>query len=276
MTRRIGICAPSTAFAREDAARVTALAVEHAPSLELIFSDQCFVVEGHFAGPDSLRRDAFVAMANDPALDAIWFVRGGYGAARMAEDAIALLEAPAAQKVYMGYSDGGVLLAGLYRAGVGKPVHGPMPTDIRRTGGEAAVIRSLRWFAERASEAVEPSLEEGRSYAAFNLMTLSMLIGTSLMPDLSGHILLVEEVSEYDYAFDRAMFHVTNALSGAGLAGLRLGRVSDVVENDRPFGHDHEAIAHHWCSRAGIAYLGRADIGHDAANRIVPFGRFSR
>ena len=24
---------------------------------------------------------------------------------------------------------------------------------------------------------------------------------------------------------------------------------------------------------AGIAYLGRADIGHDAGNRVVPFGR---
>lgn len=276
MTRRIGICAPSTAFTQEDAARVTALASAHAPSLELVFSDQCFLVEGHFAGPDSLRRDAFLAMANDPLLDAIWFVRGGYGAARMAEDAIALLEAPAAEKIYMGYSDGGVLLAGLYRAGLGQPVHGPMPTDIRRSGGEAAVLRALNWLSGDIAETVEPSLEEGHFYAAFNLMTLSMLIGTSLMPDLSGHILLVEEVSEYDYAFDRAMFHVTNALSSVGLAGLRLGRVSDVVENDRPFGHDHETIVRHWCALAGIAYLGRADIGHDAANRIVPFGRFSR
>lgn len=276
MTRRIGICAPSTAFTREDAARVTALATEYVPSLELVFAGQCFEVEGHFAGPDALRRDAFVAMANDPDFDAVWFVRGGYGAARMAEEAIGMLGDAARRKIYLGYSDGGVLLAGLYRAGIGHPVHAPMPTDIRRAGGEAAVLRTLGWLAKSTPASLETSLEEGRSYAAFNLMTLSMLIGTSLMPDLSGHIIMVEEVSEYDYAFDRAMFHVTDALKGAGVAGLRLGRVSDVVENDRPFGHAHEEIARHWCGRADIPYLGRADIGHDAANRIVPFGRFAR
>jgi hypothetical protein len=27
-----------------------------------------------------------------------------------------------------------------------------------------------------------------------------------------------------------------------------------------------------WCARTGIAYLGRADIGHDAHNKIVPYG----
>ncbi len=34
-----------------------------------------------------------------------------------------------------------------------------------------------------------------------------------------GHVLMVEEVSEYLYAFDRAFFHVATHLAGAGLAG---------------------------------------------------------
>ena len=104
-------------------------------------------------------------------------------------------------------------------------------------------------------------------------MTLAMMIGTPLMPNLSGHILMVEEVSEYLYAFDRAMFNVTTHLSGAGLAGLRLGRVSDVQENDRPFGEMPQEIARRWCAVNGIAYLGAADIGHDIDNKVVPFGR---
>ena len=33
-----------------------------------------------------------------------------------------------------------------------------------------------------------------------------------------------------------------------------------------------DAIVQEWCARAGIAYGGRADIGHDADNRVVPFG----
>jgi muramoyltetrapeptide carboxypeptidase len=31
-------------------------------------------------------------------------------------------------------------------------------------------------------------------------------------------------------------------------------------------------VARTWCARAGIAYLGRADIGHDIDNKVVPFG----
>jgi muramoyltetrapeptide carboxypeptidase len=57
------------------------------------------------------------------------------------------------------------------------------------------------------------------------------------------------------------------------LAGIRLGRCADVPENDPPFGEDEEAVVRFWCERAGIPFLGRADIGHDSANKVVPFGR---
>jgi muramoyltetrapeptide carboxypeptidase len=107
---------------------------------------------------------------------------------------------------------------------------------------------------------------------AFNLMTLAMLCGTPLMPDLAGHVVMVEEVSEYHYAVDRLLFHVTSCLASVGIAGLRLGRVTQVPENDRPFGCEPEDMARHWCARTGIAWLGQAGIGHDIDNRIVPFG----
>ena len=103
-------------------------------------------------------------------------------------------------------------------------------------------------------------------------MTLSMMLGTPLEPDLSGHVLIVEEVSEYLYAFDRAFFHVATSLAPRGLAGIRLGRVSNILKNDRAFGMEPEEIARDWCARTGIPYLGRADIGHDTANKVVPFG----
>lgn len=269
---RIAICAPSTPFTREDAARVTALSASSHPTAELVFHDQCFAEAGHFAGADTERMASFVEMANDPAFDAVWFVRGGYGACRIAEDAVERLKAAARDKLYMGYSDAGNLLGALYRAGVGTIAHGPMPADIRRNGGEAAVTRALDWLVGASPAALEPSVQAGGRHAAFNLMTLAMMTGTSLMPDLKGHVLMVEEVSEYLYGYDRVFFHVTSHLADAGLAGLRLGRVSDVPENDRPFGESAEGIAERWCRKAGISYLGRADIGHDADNKVVPFG----
>ena len=263
----IAICAPSRSLTADDAARVTALAADY-PDLTLQFHPQCFASEGHFAGSDAQRLAALLDCANDPAFDAVWFARGGYGAARIAEDAIDLLGAAAAHKTYLGYSDGGTLLAGLYAQRIGRQVHAPMPTDIRRSGGEAAVRRTLGWLAGDAA-GLEPGLD-ARPSAAFNLTTLAMLCGTPLLPDLAGHVVLVEEVAEYDYAVDRLFFHVTAHL--AGIAGLRLGRISDVPENEVQFGHSAEQIAQYWCARARIPYLGRADIGHDTANKIVPFG----
>jgi muramoyltetrapeptide carboxypeptidase len=265
---RIAICAPSTPITRDLADRVTALAAAEFPQLDLHFHQQCFIEEGHFAGSDSVRLSALLECANEPAFDAVWFAKGGYGANRIAVRAIADLGDAARGKTFLGYSDCGYLLAGLYRGGLAYPVHGPMPVDLRREGGEEAVRRALAWLAGEA-DGLEPSLD-ARPTVAFNLMTLAMLCGTELMPVLAGHVVMVEEVAEHLYAIDRLFFHVTQHLRG--IAGLRLGRIAAVPENDRPFGTSAEEIARDWCARSGIPFLGAADIGHDAANRIVPFG----
>ncbi|SFG25128.1 muramoyltetrapeptide carboxypeptidase [Novosphingobium sp. CF614] len=268
--KRIAVCAPSTSIVRADADRVLALAAAEFPGIELVIHEQCFAVAGHFAGSDAMRADALAECANDPAFDAVWFARGGYGACRIAEAALARFTHAAQGKTFIGYSDGGYLLGGLYRERIGRQVHAPMLADIRREGGEDAVRRTLAYLTGGRS-GLEPSLAaERHPVAAFNLMTLAMLCGTRLMPGLAGHVVMVEEVSEYLYAVDRLFFHVTAHLGG--IAGLRLGRVSDVPENDRPFGATAVEIARYWCERHAIPFLGEADIGHDAANRIVPFG----
>jgi muramoyltetrapeptide carboxypeptidase len=265
---RIAICAPGTPITRDVAERVSTLAAAEFPQLELAFHEQCFAMDGHFAGDDARRLAALLECANDTAIDAVWFAKGGYGSNRIAADALVRFDRTAYDKTFLGYSDNGYLQAGAYRQGIGHAVHGPMPVDILREGGEVAVTRALAWFAGD-DRGLEPSLD-GRPAVAFNLMTLAMLCGTELMPDLSGHVVMVEEVAEHLYAVDRLFFHVTQHLRG--VAGLRLGRVSAVPENDRPFGSTAEQIARDWCARTGIPFLGAADIGHDADNRIVPFG----
>ena len=264
---RIAICAPARPLARADADRVAALAAARG-GVELHFHPQCFFEHGHFAGTDRQRRDALVECANDPGFAAVWFARGGYGSNRIAEAALAHFDHAAQDKAYLGYSDCGYLLGGLYRQRIGQAVHAPMPVDIRRPGGEAAVRRALDFLAGEP-HGLEPGL--GRHPAvAFNLTTLAMLCGTPLMPGLAGHEVLIEEVGEHDYAFDRLLFHLTAHL--AGVAGLRLGRVSEVPDNDVAFGQASEEIVRFWCERHAIAYLGRAGIGHDIDNTIVPFG----
>lgn len=271
---RIAVVAPSCRLSRQAAERTQAAAARLRPDVELVFHPQCFLADGHFAGPDRAREDALVEAANDPAFGAVWFARGGYGACRIAEAAIARMGPAARDKAWLGYSDAGYLLAGLYRAGFPHLAHGPMPQDVLRDGGEAAVARALAWLAARDPAALEPGLDPGARHAAFNITVCGLLLGTPLEPDLAGHVLILEDVSEHLYRTDRAMFHLVSNPAARRLAGIRLGRCSEVPENDPDFGRTEEEVVRYWCDRAGIPWLGRADIGHDAANKVVPFGAF--
>ena len=271
---RIGVVAPGAPIESAVAERVKLFAADNfldrAP--EIVFHPQCFASAGPFAGDDAARAAAFIAFANDPALDALWFARGGHGACRMAEAAIDGLADAARAKTYLGYGDAGALLAGLYSHQFPHVAHGPMPIDITRAGGETAVRRALAYLLDRDRDALELSTIHDGKAAAFNIRVLSAILGTPLEPDLSGHILLLEDVSEYHYRIDRALFHITSSPNIRRVRGVKLGRIVNAPENDQPFGASEEEITQYWCARSGIAYLGRADIGHDVENKVVPFG----
>lgn len=268
----IGIIAPSCPIAEGLEARVHALAAEEVgDTLSLRFHPQCFMVNGHFAGTDQQRAEAFVEMANNPEIDALWFARGGYGAARIAEVVIPRLNEAARAKRYYGYSDAGFLFAALHEAGIGTPVHAPMPVDLGREGGDEAVRRSLRALAGQDRPDDWADRLGDSPHIAFNLTVLCGLLGTPIEPDLSGHVLMIEDVGEVLYRIDRMLFHLTSQPGMGKIAGISPGRMSD-TENDRPFGQTIEEMFEFWCHRSGIPLLPSADIGHDNANKLVRFG----
>lgn len=271
---KIAVVAPSCRIEPQHAEAVVALAKRLHPAAEIYIHPQCFLSEGHFAGPDAARTAAFVEIANDESVDALWFARGGYGSCRIAEDVIARLSPAARRKTFLGYSDAGALLAALYAAGFEKVAHGPMPSDIKRAGGEIAVMRALAYLVARDHGTLEPSIAAAIKHAAFNITILSQLLGTPIEPDLKGHVLMLEEVSEAHYRIDRALFHITSNPRMRKVAGVKLGRCSDIPPNDPAFGKNEVEITKYWCAKSGIPYLGRADIGHDIDNKIVPFGAF--
>jgi muramoyltetrapeptide carboxypeptidase len=182
------------------------------------------------------------------------------------------LTSAARSKVYLGYSDAGSLLAGLYKEGFTRLAHGPMPSDILREGGDAAARRGLAYLIDRAPDALEASISGETKTAAFNMAVLSQILGTSLQPDLSDHVLMLEEVAEYMYSIDRNLFHITSNTGIRKVAGIMLGRCNDIPLNEPDFGKTEEEVIEYWCARSGIPYLGRADIGHDIHNKVVPFG----
>src|SRR4051794_34246698 len=125
---RIAVVAPSCPLTPEAAQRVQAIA-DARSDCEIAIHPQCFLSDGHFAGPDDKRLAALREVMADPSVDAVWFARGGYGSNRIAEAALMDLPAAASGKTYLGYSDAGFLHAGFHKAGL-DVAWGPMPQDV--------------------------------------------------------------------------------------------------------------------------------------------------
>ena len=259
---RIAVVAPGGRIAPQVAERTQALAASVYPTgaVEIHFHPQCFATSGHFAGTDAERGGALVEVANDPGFDAVWFARGGYGAGRIAESVIARLGATAGRKTFLGYSDCGAILGALYRAGIGRPAHGPMPGDVLREGGEAALKRALSWLVSGDSASLEPSLGGKVPALAYNVAVLSSVLGTVIEPPFAGHVLMLEEVGEYMYRIDRYLFHITGSAAVRQAAGIRLGRVSLTPPNDPDFIIGEEAVVKGLNAGERVVLAGRQNL----------------
>ena len=215
---RIAVVAPSCPLKREAADAVQAIVVARG-DCELVIHPQCFLVDGHFAGPDKARLDALREVMADQSVDAVWFARGGYGSNRIAEAALADLPGAASGKTYMGYSDAGFLLAGFYKAKL-DVAWAPMPQDVVRSGGEAAVNRALDWLVRRDPSALEPALRQPAT--AFNLTVLSNM----------GHVdfgviacrELVPDVWDIAHALDASLEELRKAAERTAGAGKKAAK----------------------------------------------------
>ncbi len=274
---RIGVVAPARTVSRESSLRLAAFMALTYPAHDIVFHPQCYLEDGHFAGKDPVRAEAFLEFANDPGFDAIWFARGGYGSNRILEAVMPRLGPAARHKTYIGFSDMGFLLGALYARRIGRQAHGSMASSIGRNDKGDSAGWVLGWLIDGDKRGLEPSLADGRPAAAFNLAILTSMIGTKWLPDLTDHVLMIEEVDEPLYRIDRMLFQMAHATQLKGIAGVRLGAVTAVKDNGEQegnysFGETIDEMIVRWCREMGVPYLGRAEIGHIEMNRVVPFG----
>jgi muramoyltetrapeptide carboxypeptidase len=274
---RVGIVAPARRLTEATALAVQTLAARSGLPIDLVIHPQCHLEFGHFAGDDSARLTAFLEMANDPEIDAIWFARGGYGAARLLDGLSGKLTNSALNKVYLGYSDIGFLFAALMTLGCRFCAHGPLVGDIDRVGGEAAALRALTFLSRTDVSGLAPGLDDSHPNLAFNLTVLRSLMGTRFEPPTQTRATLwLEDVAEYTYATDRSMFQLTgSSWFAANVADVHIGRFSLVPENEVHFHLDSPGTVAAWCASVGVNAHSGADIGHDCDNKIVPFGLLS-
>jgi muramoyltetrapeptide carboxypeptidase len=226
---------------------------------------------GYLSGTDDERAADLNAALADPSLDAIWFLRGGYGSMRILDriDWSALRTHP---KSLIGFSDNTAVHLAAQREGV-VSFHGPHPhtaefPDFARdtflpvlTEARPAGVLPFPAGSHGRAQTLAEGVVEGPLLGG-NLSLVASTLGTPFALQPKGAILFLEEVGEHVYRLDRLLSHlklagVLNAVAGivigafsevpdAGIEGRptvrellmdRLGRLGVPVAFGFPFGH---------------------------------------
>ena len=231
---------------------------------------------GYLAGQDAERAEDLNAVLADPDIDAIWALRGGYGAMRIL-DVLDFAPLKARPKAYIGFSDNTALHLALARAGI-VSYHGPHAGGafppfteqcFRRVLLSAEPPGVLPVPADTTVVGVSGGTAEGRLTGG-NLSLLAALSGTPYALDCRDAILFLEDVGEPTYRIDRALTQLR--LSGVldGIAGLILGQFTErrPSENDLAL----EEVLADFAVRLVVPCIAGAPIGHVDENWCLPIG----
>jgi muramoyltetrapeptide carboxypeptidase len=235
---------------------------------------------GYFGGTDAIRLAGLNAAFRDPDARAVICIRGGYGAQRIVDslDADAVRADP---KVLAGFSDITALQLAVYRIAGLASVHSPMVAwNAERTG--AASIESLRLalmstsptvVVARTDEETSPVRIPGApahgTLIGGNLCLLEATIGTVDMPDLTGAILLIEDVNEAPYKVDRMLTHLRRAGALDHLAGVAVGQFTGCSDGWATTIVD---VLRERLGDLGVPVLGGLPIGHGRDQLSVAVG----
>ena len=176
-------------------------AIENTRSLgwEPVVGKHVLDQEGYLAGTDEHRLADLNTFAADSSIDAIWCVRGGYGAMRLL-DGLDIDAWRIRPKALIGYSDITALHAALV-AGAGLVTyHGPTAratlTDFTRDSFRQIVTRGAAGYRVSGGDIrrLRPGRARGRLVGG-NLALIAALVGTPYAFDLEGAILVIEDVN---------------------------------------------------------------------------------
>jgi len=232
----------------------------------------------YFAGADEERLADLNAALRDDSIQAIWCLRGGYGAMRLLEriDYEALRRRP---KTLIGYSDITALHCAIaLRANLGT-IHGPTARSKLTSFAE----RSLRAATTRCEDpcghapdakTLVPGRASGRLVGG-NLALLAALHGTPFQPNYDGAILLLEDVNEAPYRIERMLLQLRLSGSLQRCAGIVFGSFTNTGETANPsIGGDRSVadVLAEAAVRAGVPAMCGAPVGHMDDQWSVPLG----
>lgn len=245
---------------------------------------------------DDLTRARMLQEALHSDVDIVWLARGGYGLTRIA----ATITLPKRLPLLIGFSDVTALFARLHNEGrLERGIHGPLATSVALEpddsvahlvdvvrGGPGLPLPALSVLCGADVGGGDSIVDvEGPLFAA-NLCVLASMCGTSLQPQLSGHVLVLEEVAERPYRLDRMMTQLLHSGVFKGVKAVVIGHLSSCAETSststssavpaRDPAPTPLAVFGERLQQLRIPVVAGLAVGHEAPNRALPLGSVCR
>jgi muramoyltetrapeptide carboxypeptidase len=274
---RIGIVNPSYWLEPERLKR--AVKVFEGLGYEVVLGKSTGLKENKCAGSPEARAEDIMAMFRDTSIKAIICARGGYGGNRV----LPLLDYDIIRKnpkIFIGYSDvTGYLTSFAQKSGL-VTFHGPMLS----TFGKETVQYNLDTFQRVLSgqpdikimspqacraRTLKPGIASGPLWGG-NLTLVVERLGTQGQIDTAGSILLLEDIDEKLYAFDRMMLHLKSSGSLDQIKGLVIGEMLEMGDTEDPFGKSADEIVLDVCRDLDIPIISNFPCGHGDYQATLP------
>lgn len=196
----------------------------------------------YFSGTDEERLAEFQQMLDDDSIHAILCGRGGYGVGRIIEQ-IDFKKFRKHPKWIIGFSDITVLHTHIHSRYNISTLHAPMAAAFNDGGYRTVYVQSLKQallgkrsaYSCRAQSLNRRGKCSGQLIGG-NLSLLAHVTGTSSDIKTTGKILFIEEIGEYLYGADRMLYQLKRSGKLDRLAGLIIGKFTDMKDTERPFG----------------------------------------
>jgi muramoyltetrapeptide carboxypeptidase len=251
-------------------------AIDTAQSLGWTVSvgDHALSRTGYFAGDDPQRADDLLAALGDEAVDGIWCLRGGYGAARLLPRLWQALPT-ARPKALLGYSDITALHAAWQRAGM-VSYHAPTARAPLSPFSRAHLVRAVQSHAPYVLDAPGACTLQGGAVtgrlAGGNLALVASLCGTPWAGDFRGAIVVLEDINEATYRIDRMLTQLRLAGAFRGCVGLAIGQFTDCPESTADGARPLSSIVTELAETLQVPTLLGVPVGHIADQWTLPLG----
>lgn len=196
-----------------------------------VFGNTIHSQYGYFSGSDDFRAREVNSMFENPEIDGIIAMRGGWGCARILDkiDYKMIAKNP---KVLMGYSDITALLIGIYVKSRLITFHGLMGystwDDFSTSYFDQVVMEGKKvLFKSPEDDTDHFTINAGKAKGRLiggNLTVVSSIVGSDYLPDWSDKILFIEEIGEEPYRVDRMLTQLKLAGILGQLKGIIFGK----------------------------------------------------